>query len=68
MSWKKTLGEIVGIVVGVTLGAGLMHVGISAIKGNHPPQPLPEAGLPSMPIQQNAGVFDQVAANVAPHR
>lgn len=69
MSWKRTLGEILGIVVGVTFGAGLVHVGISAIKGNHPPPPpLSEADLPPMPIQQNAGVFDQVAASVAPRR
>lgn len=68
MSWKRTLGEIVGIVVGVTFGAGLVHVGISALRGNNPPPQIQEADLPLMPMQQNAGVFDQVAANVAPRR
>ena len=68
MSWKRTLGEILGIVVGVTFGAGLVHVGISAFRGNPPPQPLPESDLPPMSMQQNAGIFDQVAANVAPRR
>lgn len=38
MSWKRSAGEIIGIFVGVTIGASLVHY---AIGGRRQPQPEP---------------------------
>ena len=60
MSWKNTLGQFVGIFIGVSLGAGL----VTMVMGER-------RRTEEVPVQQvhqeqsRQGVFDQVVGNVS---
>ena len=60
MSWKNTLGQFVGIFIGVSLGAGLVTMVMGGRRRNE-----------EVPVQQvyqeqsRQGVFDQVVGNVS---
>jgi hypothetical protein len=32
MTWKHKFGQILGIIVGVTVGSAVIHIGINALK------------------------------------
>ncbi len=64
MGWKYNFGQIVGIVIGVTVGMGVVNYAIYSLKGK--PQHIEQydANAYNAPPQQNVGVFDEVVANV----
>ncbi len=68
MGWKYNVGQIIGIVVGVTVGMGAVNYAIYSIKGK-PQVEQYDPNVYNPPPQQNMGVYDEVVANVrAPPR
>ena len=65
MYYSFNFGQILGIVVGVTVGGSLVHIVINALK----PAPTPQMQYQhtnQMEQTSPLGLFDQVASNVKP--
>ena len=60
MSWKNTLGQFVGIFIGVSLGAGLVTM---VMGGRRKTEEVPVQQV--YQEQSRKGVFDQVVGNVS---
>ena len=61
MSWKNTLGQFIGIFIGVSLGATAVHMLMG--KGRHPSseqQPYVAQLQPQRPVS----LFDQAVSNI----
>lgn len=62
MSWKNTLGQFIGIFVGVTLGATAINMVLGGRR--QPEQQLQQQQMAVQNVQQPAGLFDQAVANM----
>ena len=60
MSWKNTLGQFIGIFVGVTLGATAVSMVMGGRRREQPPPPVEYANGGQRPV----GIFEQAVANV----
>jgi hypothetical protein len=61
MSWKNTLGQFIGIFVGVSLGAMAVNM---VLGGRRREQPPPADYFNQSVGQRQVGIFDQAVANV----
>lgn len=61
MSWKNTLGQFIGIFVGVTLGATAVSM---LMGGRRREQPPPVDYINENSGQRQVGIFEQAVANV----
>lgn len=66
MSWKNTLGQFIGIFVGVSLGATAVHMLLGSRR--QPPPQYPDQNTPQNAQQRPMGLFDQAVANVQPRQ
>jgi len=63
MSWKNSLGQFIGIFVGVTLGATAVSM---LMGGSRRPPPQQQPYVEQNIQQRSAGLFDQAVANIQP--
>jgi hypothetical protein len=68
MGWKNNLGQFIGIFVGVGIGMFGVNYAIYALKGRPEPVQQYDQYAYNAPVQQNAGIFDEVVSNVSPTR
>jgi hypothetical protein len=66
MSWKYTFGQIVGVVIGVTVGSAAVNYVIRSTRQPQPqPQQYEEIVYSSPPPQENYSVYDQVVSGIS---
>lgn len=61
MSWKNTLGQFIGIFIGVSAGAGLVHYMMGGRRAPPEAQQYPQQ---TNYQNSNSGIFDQAVANI----
>lgn len=61
MNWKNKFGQVVGIFVGVAVGATLVNYALVSLKN---PSTVNVAPQPPLEQKQTKGVFDQAVVNM----
>ena len=64
MGWKNTVGQFIGIFIGVSLGAGLVTMVMGGGRQAPPQPPVVEQNV----NQASKGLFDSAVANIGNER